>query len=522
MTGRSIALTIFGALVAAGLVLAYRYGRRSRDADSYWAAGGAISARRNALATVGDFLSGSSLLGGVGLLFLGGVDGTFYLVLPLVAWIPVILLVAERLRNLGRFTLTDVLARRFDSRPVRLALAASTLVITGVYLLAQLVVMGNLFTLLSGLDYTPAVVLSGIVMIFYVAVGGMGATTVIQAVKAVLLIGVLLLMSVLLVVRFDGDLGRLFSAAAKPSHGMDPLQPGALLHGTWNTLSVGLALTLGVAGMPHVMMRFFTVPDAVQARRSVAITAWLIAGASVLVGFIGLGTAALLRSETATLAATGGNLVTPRLAEVLGGGTGSLGGAVVLGIVSAVAFATVVAVVSGLLLNAASTVVRDVWHQLPSARAGVSPEREARRGRIACTAVGAVVILLAVGLGPDFNATRLVTLAFGVAASANFPVLLLSLGWRRLTHAGAIAGILTGLISSVVLMLLGPLWPGTHPPVGLEGPTIIALPLALLGCWAGSLLSRRDTTGEQADGEFRILQAEAELGIRAAAQSPSH
>jgi len=262
MSGRTLALVIFGVLVVGGMAMAWYAGRRQQDAAEYWSAGGGISPRQNALATVGDFLSGSSLLGGVGLLFLFGLDGGFYLLLPVLAWIPVMLLIAERMRNLGRFTMSDVMARRFAARGVRTSLAVSTLVISGVYLLAQMVVMGNLFTLLSGLPYNAAVVIIGVVMIFYVAVGGMRATTLIQAAKAVLLLGVLVLLSVLLVVRFGGDVGAVSSAATKPAGGVNPLAPGNLLKNKWDLVTVGLALTFGVAGLPHVMMRFFTVPSA--------------------------------------------------------------------------------------------------------------------------------------------------------------------------------------------------------------------------------------------------------------------
>ncbi|MTD55154.1 solute symporter family protein [Amycolatopsis pithecellobii] len=505
MSGKAVALILFTVLVVVGMVLTYLAGRRTRTAGEFWAAGGAISPARNAIATLGDFMSGSALLGGIGLMFLVGYDALFYLVLPLLAWIPIMLLVAERLRNLGEYTLTDVLVRRFRSGSFRIVLAISTLVITGFYLLAQLVVAGNLFALLSGMNYTAAVVLTGVIMVLYVAIGGMHGATVIQVVKAVLLLTVLFGLSVLLLVRFGGDIGGMVSKATAPNGGMDPLKPGNLLKSPWNMLSVSLAATFGVAGLPHVMMRFFTVRDAVHARRSVTMTVAMITVASVLIAFVGLGASALLRPETKQLAATGGNLVTPRLAEALGGAT-------TLGIVSAIAFATVVAVVSGLLVNASSAVVRDIWSQFGRAR---SSDREVGRGRIATVAIGILVVAVAVALGPGFNATVLVTLAFGIAASTNVPVLLFTLTWRRFTKTGAITGVLTGLTSSVVLMLLGPtLWPGSHPPISLSDPTLIALPLGIIGCVAGTLLSRR-----QAAGEFEEIQIESELGRRSV---PAH
>ena len=498
MTARSVALVVFTVLVVVGLVLTYLAGRRSRTAGGFWAAGGEISPVRNAIATVGDFMSGSALLGVIGLMFLAGYDAVLYLVLPLLAWIPIMLLVAERLRNLGEYTLTDVLVRRFGSGSFRVVLAISTLVVSGVYLLAQVVVAGNLFMLLSGMSYPAAVVLTGVIMVLYVGIGGMHGATVIQVVKAVLLLAVLAGLTVLLLVRFGGDIGAMVADAVAPAGGVDPLEPGNLLKDPWDMLSVALAGTFGVAGMPHVMMRFFTVRDSVDARRSVTITVALITVASVLIALVGLGACALLRPETKELAASGGNLVAPRLAEVLGGAT-------MLGIVSAIAFATIVAVVSGLLVNASSAVVRDIWNQIGRAR---SSDGEVRRARVTTVVVGVVVVVMAVVLGPDFNAALLVTLAFGVAASANFPVLLLTLSWRRFTRTGAIAGVLTGLTAAVVLMVLGPtLWPGEQAPISLSTPTLIALPLGVVGCVVGTVMSRRVP-----GGDFEDIQVESELG----------
>ena len=502
MSGRTIALLLFAALVLAGLILTYLAGRRSRTAGEFWAAGGGISPTRNAIATLGDLMSGSALLGGIGLMFLVGYDSLLYLVLPLLAWIPVMLLVAERLRNLGEYTLTDVLVRRFRSGSLRTVLAVSTLAISGLYLLAQVVVAGNLFTLLSGTGYPVAVVVTGVIMVAYVGLGGMHGATVIQVVKAVLLIGVLAGLTVLLLVRFGGDVGGMVARAVAPAGCLDPLRPGNLLKDPWDLLSVALAGTLGVAGLPHVMMRIFTVRDAVHARRSVTVTVALLTVATVLIAFVGLGASALLRNETKELAASGGNLVAPRLAELLGG-------APTLGIVSAIAFATVLAVVAGLLVNASSAVVRDIW---PS-RAG----DEVRRAKRTTVAIGVVVVVVAIALGPTFNATLLVTLAFAVAASANVPVLLFTLTWRRFTTTGAITGVLTGLTAAVVLMLLGPtLWPGEHPPISLSAPTLIALPLGVLGCVVGTVLSRRAPAGD-----FAAIQIESELGRGARATAES-
>jgi cation/acetate symporter len=381
---------------------------------------------------------------------------------------------------------------------------------SGMYLLAQLVVAGNLFTLLLGVGYGAGVVLTALAIVFYVAVGGMHATTAIQAVKAFLMVGLLMLMAILLVVRFDGDLANLWSQAVAPFGGLDPLSPGNLLTRPWDTVSTSLSLTLGLAGLPHIMMRFFTVRDSADARKSAVGAIGIITIASLLIALVSLGAAALLRPERAEMAATGGNLVTPRLAQVLGGGPGTLGGSVALGILSAVAFASVIAVAAGLLINASSAAVRDLWGELDR-RQGRTRGSEVRRARFTTVVVGILLAVLAIGLGPKVNSTLLVTLAFGIAASTNFPVLMMSLTWRRFTARAAVTTVVVGLVAALVLIALGPrLWPGANPPINLSDPTLISMPLAFLAGWIATVLPSRQRSAT--DDDFAAFQIDAEVG----------
>ncbi|MEV0186516.1 cation acetate symporter [Streptomyces sp. NPDC050625] len=514
MSSNSAALWMFAGIIAVTLGITWWAGRRTSTASEFWAAGHAVTPTQNAMAITGDFLSASAFLGTTGLIFFYGFDGMLYLLVPLAAWIPIILLFAERLRNLGQFTLTDVLVNRFRKPVLRRLLAGSTLVITGVYLLAQLVAAGSLFQLLAGVPFSIAVVITAVVMLIYVTVGGMLATTWVQMIKAALLVTVLTVLTLLTIVGMRGGVGTWLSSALETTGGKNPLIPGNLLSNPWNSVSVGLALLFGVAGLPHVMMRLFTVRDSGAARRSASRAIAIIAIAEVLIVVCGLAARNLLGDQETALARSGGNLVAPKLGEALAGGPGTLSGALVLALVAAVAFATIVAVVAGLLINAASAVVRDLWRPASAdgdaaGAADANGTNEIRRARTVTILISVVMAGLTILVGPGMNAALLVTLAFGIAASANFPTLLLTLFWRRFTVQGAISGMCTGLISSAVLLFLGPtLWPGHgSSPLPLTDPTIISMPLGFLACVAGSLLSNRDPADE-----FEALQLKALLG----------
>lgn len=517
MTVHTTALVIFGVIVLFTLGVTFWAGRRTHTSDDFWAAGHSIGPTQNGFAIAGDFLSAAAFLGTTGLIFLFGFDGMIYLFLPLAAFVPVLFFYAERMRNLGKFTLTEVIMSRFPSPAIRTVLALSTLAISGVYLLAQLLAAGALFQLLAGVRFPAAVAVTSAIMLVYVTVGGMLATTWVQYLKAVLLLGVLALLVVLCVIHFHGHIGGMFHRAMLRSGPFDPLVPRNFFHNGWNALSTCLALLFGVIGLPHVIMRFFTVPDASSARRSVSRALTFLAVASVLVVFVGLAARVTLRDQWGAIAQSGTtNVVVPKLGEVIGGGPGTTGGGIVLGLVSAVAFATILAVVSGLLINASSVVVRDLSPRRTARELPVTEDqsaddrREVRRARVAAAVIAVVMAALTVWAGPGLNVSVLVTMALGIAASANFPALTLTLYWSRFTAGGAIVGSLAGLISAVTLVILGPtLWPGGgSSPVSLIDPTVVSMPIGFLGCLLGTWLTRH--TADTA--EFARIRRRSFLG----------
>lgn len=354
-----------------------------------------------------------------------------------------------------------------------------------------------------------AVALTAVLVVIYVAVGGMLATTWVQVIKACLLLTVLGVLSVMLAIRIGGDWTGFFEGAAT-SGKLDPLAPGNLLGSGWNTLSTGLALALGVVGLPHIVMRLFTVKDARAAQQSATRTVSIISIATILIIFVAVGARYLLQEQAPAIAASAGNLTMPLLGESLGGGSDSLTGAFMLALVSAVAFATILAVVAGLLINASSAIVRDLLparlrSDASDANDGTNTA-EVRYGRWAAVGVAATIAVVAMLFGAGLNASVMVTLAFGVAASANFPILTLALFWRGFNGYGALCGAYTGLISSAALLALGPtLWLGDGAsPISRSDPTIIAMPLGFAGCLVGTAWGRAAarTTGEQVDAMF--------------------
>jgi cation/acetate symporter len=518
LDAQDTALALFGLIVVVTLSVTWWAARRTRTSEQFWAAGRAITPTQNGLAITGDFLSAAAFLGSTGLIFLFGFDGTIYLLFPLAAFVPVLLFYAERMRNLGTFTLNDVLLSRFRNTVIRRILAVSTLVITGLYLLAQLVAAGALFQLLAGVPFPVAVMVTSVIMLLYVTIGGMLATTWVQLIKAIALLSVLVLLIVLAIVQIRGGFGAWFAAATAPAGRINPARPGNFFGNGWNAFSTGLALIFGVIGLPHVMMRFFTVPDATSARRSATRALLFLAMATFMVITVALAARIVLSGQSGAIAASGNiNVVAPLLGEMLGGGPGTVGGGIVLALVSAVAFATILAVVAGLLINASSAVVRDLWPQRGGARraADGKGDPEVKRARIVSVVIAVVMACVTVLAGPKPYVSVLVTLALGIAASANFPALTLTLFWRRFTAAGAITGISVGLLSSAVLMLLGPtLWPGAAPsPVSLIDPTIISLPLGFAGCLVGTWLSRRRGAMEpDEDAVFDAMRRRSMLG----------
>ncbi len=512
----SEAIAIFAVVVSITLAITYWASKRTTDATSFWAAGRGITGVQNGFAIAGDYMSAASFLGIAGLIFLFGFDGFLYSVGFLVAFLIVLYLLAERMRNAGKFTIADVLSFRLNERPARLAAALGTLVVAAFYLIAQMVGAGALIEALVGINFDLAVLITGIFMLIYVIFGGMLATTWVQIIKAVLLMTATVVLSLFVLAEVGFNPVDLFNRAQDQAP--DPstyLEPGLRFTEPIDTISLGLGLLLGTAGLPHILMRFFTVPDAKAARTSVVWAVGLIGTFYVMTTFLGFGARALLGEEGTTgNVDEAGNLAAPLLAQSVGGGEGTIGGDAFLAIIAAVAFATILAVVAGLVISASGAVAHDVWSNV--IRKGRDSEHEeVYVARIAAGAIGAIAITIAIIGGSDLNVSYMVGLAFAVAASAYFPALLLALTWRRFNTTGAVTGVLTGVVSSIGLVLLGP-DVSSNPlelfGVSLTQPAIVSVPLGFLGCYLGTVLSREESRSER---EFDELQVRAETGLGA-------
>ncbi|MFF0854463.1 cation acetate symporter [Streptomyces sp. NPDC003280] len=507
MTGdhQTLALLLFIGFVAVTLAITTWVSRRRQgSAEEFYAGGRLFSPMENGLAVSGDYVSAASFLGVTGLIALYGYDGLLYVVGFLVAWLVVLFLVAELVRNCGRFTLADVVAARMSERPVRIAAGTSSVTVSVLYLVAQMVGAGSLVALLlgrtGGTAQTWAVIAVGALMVTYVSLGGMRATTWIQIVKAVLLLGGTVALTVLVLVRFHGDVNRLLvTAAARSGHGDAFLAPGLKYGGSWTArldfISLGLALVLGTAGLPHILSRFYTVPTARAARRSAVWSIGLIGAFYLMAIVLGFGAAAVVGPEALKRSNAAGNTAMPLLALNLGGGVGSTGGTVLFAVVAAVAFATILAVVAGITLASSASVAHDLYASLRRPRTRAHGEVTVAR----TAAVGIGVVAIALGLlARDLNVAFLVGLAFAVAASANLPVLVYSLFWRAFTTRGAVWAVYGGLVPALVLVLLSPVVSGSpgslFPDIDLQyfplqNPGIVSIPLGFLAGWLGTITS---------------------------------
>jgi cation/acetate symporter len=419
------------------------------------------------------------------------------------------------MRNAGKFTIADVLAFRMRQRPARAAAALGTLSVVAFYLIAQMVGAGVLIEKLAGIDFSIAVIITGAFMLCYVIFGGMLATTWVQIIKAGLLMTATLVLSLFVLNRIGWNPVDLFNKAAANHPKKDAyLAPGLQFTNPVDTVSLGLGLVLGTAGLPHILMRFFTVPTAKAARTSVVWAMFLIGAFYLMTTCLGFGARAILGTAGEEAAGKGGNLAAPLLAQELGGGSGTVGGDLFLAIIAAVAFATILAVVAGLVISASGAVAHDVWSNIVR-RDKESEHEEVLVARIAALAIGAIAIGIALLGGDALNVSFMVGLAFAVAASANFPALLLSLIWPRFNTTGAVMGVLFGVVSSIGLIILSPtVWPGPDSegsPFGLTNPGIVSIPAGFVGCWLGTMLSRE----ERAERRFHELFVRAETGIGA-------
>ncbi|HKH41238.1 MAG TPA: sodium/solute symporter [Solirubrobacterales bacterium] len=506
------AVSIFGVIVAITLGITYWASKRTTDATTFWAAGRGITGAQNGFAIAGDYMSAASFLGIAGLIFLFGFDGFLYSVGFLVAFLVVLFLLAERMRNSGKFTMADVLSFRLNERPARVAAALGTLSVVAFYLIAQMVGAGALINALVGINFSLAVIATGAFMLIYVVFGGMLATTWVQIIKAILLMTATIVLSLFVLGKIGWNPIDLFNRAeAQSDDGSAYLQPGLRFDNPIDTISLGLGLVLGTAGLPHILMRFFTVPDAKAARTSVVWAVGLIGAFYVMTTFLGFGARAILGEGGATGGVDeAGNLAAPLLAQEVGGGDGTVGGDAFLAIIAAVAFATILAVVAGLVISASGAVAHDVWSNV--IRKGRDSEHEeVYVARIAALMIGSIAIAIAVIGGSDLNVSYMVGLAFAVAASANFPALLLALTWKRFNTTGAVTGVLCGVISSIGLVLVGP-DVRSDPLIELTQPGIISIPIGFLGCILGTLLSKEEGKAER---QFEELHVRSETGIGA-------
>ena len=526
------AVIMFTIFVGATLGITYWAAKKTRSASDFYTAGGGITGFQNGLAIAGDYMSAASFLGISGLVFASGYDGLIYSIGWLVGWPVIMFLIAEQLRNLGKYTFADVASYRFSQVPVRTMAAISSLVVVAFYLIAQMVGAGKLIQLLFGLDYWMAVVIVGVLMMIYVIFGGMTATTWVQIIKAVLLLCGATFMAAAALYAFGFSPEEMFRQATEHNakHGAI-MGPGALIKDPINAISLGLALMFGTAGLPHILMRFFTVPNAKEARKSVFYATGFIGYFYILTFIIGFSAITLLAQNpdffkpgilvdgvvTDPKGLIGGtNMVAIKLAQAVGGNW-------FLGFISAVAFATILAVVSGLTLAGASAISHDLYASA-IARGRVNEATELKVGRLATFGLGLVAIALGIAFEQQ-NVAFMVGLAFAIAASANFPVLATSIFWGGMTTRGAVVGGVIGLITALVLTVISKaVWGDTlgftgpdGKPVGLfflDNPAIISIPVAFFFIWLFSVLDN----SEQAKKERALFEAQrvrCETGIGA-------
>ncbi|MEE1930484.1 cation acetate symporter [Streptomyces sp. TRM 70351] len=538
-SGRTITVVLFLAMIAITLGVTVWASRQTKSAADFHSGGRGFSGLQNGFAIGSDYMSAASFLGIAGMIALFGYDGFLYSIGFLVAWLVALLLVAELLRNSGRFTMADVLSYRMRQRPVRTAAAVSTITVSVFYLLAQMVGAGALIALLLGIapgetylgmDADTAkiagIIVVGVLMIVYVTFGGMKGTTWVQIIKAGMLMGGAFLLTVMVLAVYDFNLGSLMGDAANASGaGQSFLEPG-LRFGTevpgdalqtlWNKLdmiSLGLALVLGTAGLPHILIRFYTVPDSKTARKSVNWGIGLIGTFYLMTLVLGFGAAAMVGKDAITAQDAAGNTAAPQLAEAAGDYFGGSGlAAVMLAIIAAVAFAAILSTVAGLTIASSSSLAHDFYNSVLR-KGKATGQEEVKVAKLAAFGVGAVAIVLAI-FAQSLNVAFLVALAFAIAASANLPTLLLSLFWKRFNTQGAVAGIYGGLISAVGLVIFSPVVSGSEKALvtgadfawfPLSNPGLVSIPLGLLCAVVGTLMSDENNPRRYAELQVRAL-----------------
>ena len=525
------AIIMFVIFVVATLGITKWAASRTKSAADFYAAGGGITGFQNGLAIAGDYMSAASFLGISGLVFASGFDGLIYSIGFLVGWPIVMFLIAERLRNLGRYTFADVAAYRLSATPIRIISALGSLTVVAFYLIAQMVGAGKLIELLFGLDYLYAVIAVGTLMTVYVAFGGMVATTWVQIIKACLLLGGATFMAFVVMMSFNFSPEAMFARAVEVHPGaLSIMAPGKMVSDPISAISLGIALMFGTAGLPHILMRFFTVSDAKAARKSVFIATGLIGYFYILTFIIGFGAITFLMNDPAYFKAAADGTSYDKIKDLLGGTNmaavhlaKAVGGSLFLGFISAVAFATILAVVAGLTLAGATAISHDIYASV-ICKGRASETAEVRLSKITAIIIGLVAIVLGY-IFEKQNVAFMVGLAFAVAASCNFPVLLMSILWRGTTTRGAFWGGLAGLVSALVMVCLGPaVWEDTlghakgSAPFPYANPALFSMTLAFVSIW---LISKLDSSvradAERASFDAQYVRSETGLGASGAA-----
>ncbi|RXK02917.1 cation acetate symporter [Halarcobacter bivalviorum] len=510
------AIIMFFIFIMGTLGLTYWAAKKTKSASDFYTAGGGITGFQNGLAIAGDYMSAAAFLGVSGLIYLKGYDGVIYAVSFLVGWPIILFFMAEKLRNLGKFTFADIAAYRLSQKEIRTLAAFGTLSVVVLYLIAQMVGAGKLIQVLFGMEYEFAVILVGVMMIIYVTFGGMLATTWVQIIKACLLLSGVTFMAVMVLYHFDFNFESLaVTAAERHNDGEAILAPGGFISDPISAISLGMALMFGTAGLPHVLMRFFTVGNAKEARKSVVYATGFVGYFWIIITIVGFGAIAFLNSDAGAAYFVdgklfgGNNMASIHLSHMLGGNA-------FLGFISAVAFATILAVVSGLTLSGASAISHDLYSNVINPNA--TDEQVVKISRITVVVVGFVGVILGIAFEQQ-NIAYMVGLAFGIAASANFPILFLSIYWRGLTTRGAFLGGLTGLVTAVTLVILGPIvWVqilgNAEALFPYKHPALFSVTIAFVAIWFFSKVDNSER-GKTEKELFRAQNIRANTGIGA-------
>ena len=511
------AIIMFFIFIAGTLGITKWAASKTKSASDFYTAGGGITGFQNGMAIAGDYMSAASFLGISGMIYLSGYDGLIYAVGFLVGWPVILFLMAEKLRNLGKFTFTDIAAYRLDQTKIRILAAFGSLSVVALYLIAQMVGAGKLIQILFGMDYEYAVILVGAMMIIYVTFGGMLATTWVQIIKAVLLLSGVTFMGLMVMIHYNFSFGDLATqAVAVHEKGQAIMAPGGFITDPISAISLGMALMLGTAGLPHILMRFFTVGNAKEARKSVVYATGFIGYFYLIIAVIGLGAIVFLNSPEGAQYYTdgkligGGNMAAIHLSHVVGGD-------IFLGFISAVAFATILAVVSGLTLAGASSISHDIY-AIVLRKGKASEEDEIKVSKRSVIIIGIVGVILGIAFEKQ-NIAFMVGLAFAIAASANFPILFLSIYWSKLTTRGAFIGGFMGLITAVVLVILSPtVWVeiiGNAKAIfPYKHPALFSISVAFIGIWFFSITDKSEGAKKEIEA-YESQNVRAETGIGA-------